>query len=40
MGRIPALLVVALLAAPPAATADWLSLRSDHFHVIGNARAA
>src|SRR5688500_6582783 len=31
------LVLAALLLTPGAAAADWLSLRSDHFMVIGNA---
>jgi tetratricopeptide (TPR) repeat protein len=36
MRRLAALVSLLLLVAPTAATADWLSLRSNHFQVIGN----
>ena len=37
MRHLPALVLASLLLTPGAAAADWLSLRSDHFLVIGNA---
>ena len=39
MGRLAVLVPLLLLAAPVAAAADWLSLESDHFLVIGDTNA-
>jgi tetratricopeptide (TPR) repeat protein len=40
MQRVFVLVVAAILIAPHAAAAQWLSLRSDHFRVVGNTNAA
>src|SRR5688500_10346494 len=37
MRHLPVLVLAAILLTPGAAAGDWLSLRSDHFLVIGNA---
>jgi tetratricopeptide (TPR) repeat protein len=40
MRRVFVLVVAAILIAPHAAAAQWLSLQSDHFRVVGNTDAA
>ena len=37
MQRVLLFGAIVLLAAPSLAMAQWLSLRSEHFHVVGNA---